>query len=334
MAFLQPKRRRSEPVDATGLAVLAFLRDHRLTATPAHFAAIHEYLSHPDDLLAKAVDAVLMSGVPLAEADLGGLQQGLAEGEDCGEDRDGGERSELRHQARHLAEVTAHAASANERFGKGLASDLDELFQAPDTLIAQVHEMIQRTASTEQQLASALQKIETLRDEVEAERGNAGRDALTGLLNRRGVQPLLDAAEPGDVIAIVDLDRFKDINDRYGHAVGDRVLKVVGGSLSESFGPHEVARWGGEEFLAVLSGLSSDAAAELVEHARDALKTRRFRLRGTGQRIGNVSFSAGLAVIAEGGVTRAMVAADAALYQAKSAGRDCIRPAADETPIG
>ena len=331
MAFLQPKRRRSEPaaVDAMGYAVLELLRDHKLAATPEHYALFHEYLAHPDNICSKAIDAVMMSGAPLAEADLGALYASLRPRSDDGE---GEERSELRHQARHLAEVAAHAASANESFGKGLASDLDGLFQAPSVLIEQVREMIQRTESTEQQLASALDKIETLREEVEAERGNAGRDALTGLLNRRGMQPLLDAAGPGDIVAIVDLDRFKEINDRHGHAVGDRVLKVVGASLSESFAPHEIARWGGEEFVAIIPGMSIEAAAEMVETAGDALKTRRFRLRQNGQRIEKVTFSAGLALVGEDGAERAMAAADASLYAAKAAGRDCIKLDAGAKP--
>lgn len=337
MAFLQSRRSRGAHAscDSTGLAILQFLRDNSLPATPANYALVHEYLCHPEDLIAKAVDAVLMSGVPLAEANLGELREKVRDG--AAADRAGtkaevaeaGDRSELRQQARQLAEVTADAASANERFGKGLASDLDDMFQAPETLIAQVREMIGRTESTERKLASALEKIAALREEVEAERGNAARDALTGLYNRRGIQPLLDTAAVGDVIAIVDLDRFKDMNDRYGHSVGDRVLKVVAGSLQESIVPHEIARWGGEEFLAVIVGQTAEDAAALIRDAADTLRTRRFRLRETGKRIQNVSFSAGIALIGEDGVECAMAAADRALYDAKAAGRDCVRIAAE-----
>ena len=301
--------------------MLEFLREHQLPADPDCYALAHEYLSHPDDLCARAVDAVLISGTPLADADIAGL---LAHKVHSGAPEGDG-RSELRHQARHLAEVTAHAASANEMFGRGLASDLNGLFKAPEELIVQVRGMIQRTESTEQQLASALQKIEILREEVEAERGNAARDALTGLLNRRGMQPLLDTARPGDIVAIIDVDRFKTINDRYGHAVGDRVLKVVATSLCESVAPHEIARWGGEEFLVLLRACTPEAARLLVEEAADALKTRRFRLRNTGERIEKVSFSAGLAIVGQGGIDMVMTAADKALYAAKAGGRDRIQ---------
>jgi len=184
--------------------------------------------------------------------------------------------------------------------------------------------MIDRTESTEKQLASALAKIEALRQEVEAERGNAGRDALTGLLNRRGVEPQLGAAKSGDTVAMIDLDHFKELNDRHGHAVGDRVLKVVASSLSESLDPHEIARWGGEEFLVVFSGTKSRAAKALIESAAETLRERSFRSRDSGERIGKVTFSAGLAVIGKSGVEEAIKCADQALYDAKGAGRDRI----------
>ncbi len=327
LAFFQPKRNRAAkavPRASSGFEVLDFLSTHGLSDTPENYAVIHRYFAAPDELLAKAVDALLMGGAALTDAGLAELYASLNPTQGDGGDSGQGERNELRTQARHLAELTARAATANELFGKGLASDLGGLYHAPEPLITQVRGMIERTEATEKQLASALAQIEALRQEVEAERGNAGRDALTGLLNRRGIEPQLAAVEPGDSIAMIDLDHFKQLNDGHGHAVGDRILKVVAASLSESFESHEIARWGGEEFLAVLTRTNGATAKSLIQEASESLKERRFRLRDSGKRIGKVTFSAGLAVVGKGGVEDAIARADAALYDAKDAGRDQI----------
>ncbi len=327
LAFFQPKRNRiaeEKPRPGGGFAVLKFLTEHELSDSPENYATIHEYYAAPDKLLAKAVDALLMSGAQLTDAGILELRASLEPADGNNSDAGQHERLELRQQARHLAELTARAASANEQFGKGLTSDLGGLYQAPEPLISQVRDMIDRTESTERQLASALAQIQALRQEVEAERGNAGRDALTGLLNRRGIEAQLAAAEAGDTIVMIDLDHFKQLNDGHGHAVGDRILKVVASSLSDCLESHEIARWGGEEFLALLSGTGSKAAKALIEEAAEALRERHFRSRDSGKRIGKVTFSAGLAVIGEGGVEDAIARADAALYEAKDAGRDQI----------
>lgn len=329
MGFLQSNGRKlgHRFGDDVGRKVLRFLHDHELTATPAHYELIYHYVTSPDDLRAKAIDAAIMGGAPLDPALMAQLH--ATHGADStppNPERDAlsADRSELSHQARHLAEVTAGAQAANETFGSDLAADMRAMEHAPRSLIEQVSAMVERTQATEQELAGALEKVRILREQVETERGNAGRDALTGLLNRRGIQAALDSARPGDIIALVDVDRFKDVNDRHGHMVGDRVLKVIANSLSESCNPHPVARWGGEEFLILMPGLSMEQAADLIEQARISLRNRRLRLIGSGARIDGVSFSAGLAAFVGGFPEQSINAADRALYHAKESGRDRI----------
>ncbi len=313
--------------DDAARKVLRFLHDHKLPATPAHYELVYHYVTSPDDLRAKAIDAAIMGGAPLDSALMARLHAAHStDSQPISSERDAlsADRSELSHQARHLAEVTADAQAANETFGNDLAADMHAMGHAPHALIAQVSAIVQRTQTTEQELAGALEKIRILREQVETERGNAGRDALTGLLNRRGIQPALDSARPGDIIALIDVDRFKEVNDRHGHMVGDRVLKVIAKSLSESCDPHPVARWGGEEFLILMPGLLMEQAADLIEQARMSLRSRRLRLIGSGARIDSVSFSAGLAAFVDGFPEQSVSAADRALYRAKESGRDRI----------
>jgi diguanylate cyclase len=185
---------------------------------------------------------------------------------------------------------------------------------------------LERTQRAERELAATTAQVEQLREKLEAVQGDAERDALTGLPNRRGIDAYLAAdarREAPHVFAICDIDRFKSYNDRYGHAVGDRVLKTVAASLQETLADHFVGRWGGEEFI-VIARIDVADGVKLVEAAKTALGERHFKLRETDEPMGKITFSAGVVVLPYEAEKHeaAFAAADALLYQAKEAGRD------------
>ncbi len=160
-------------------------------------------------------------------------------------------------------------------------------------------------------------------------------DPLTGLPNRRAAEERLQkekARTPRDgqgfAMALVDLDHFKSINDRYGHAVGDEVLKAVARRFESGLREGDwVARWGGEEFLFVLHGSTAEEAGGIIE--RLAGQARAAPVQTS---VGDISlsFSAGVAAF---GTTDSETAPllediDQALYRAKAGGRDQVRLAA------
>lgn len=159
----------------------------------------------------------------------------------------------------------------------------------------------------------------------------AGQDSLTGVPNRRRLVELAtlaieDAASRQQplTLGLIDLDHFKVINDRCGHAVGDHVLKEfarVGRELLRS--SDILGRWGGEEFLVMLPNTTLDAALTIVERLRLAALAIELPSSGAGLR---VSISAGLASNEGGGRTldNIVAEADAALYEAKERGRDIV----------
>ncbi|WP_062131706.1 GGDEF domain-containing protein [Demequina aestuarii] len=152
----------------------------------------------------------------------------------------------------------------------------------------------------------------------------ARTDALTEVYNRRGIAPLLsDAARSGEyALALADLDRFKRINDRLGHGAGDVVLSNVARTLVDAVGERgTVARWGGEEFLVLLPGMSLTDAVAVMERARRAMEEE----YGATAFLEPVTISAGVAhARRHTSKEETLRLADAKLYEAKASGRNLV----------
>ena len=153
--------------------------------------------------------------------------------------------------------------------------------------------------------------------------GLSERDGLTGLMNRQGLQAYLQRIPIGEAHGVamlyVDLDRFKPVNDTWGHPVGDQLLQAVAGRFLALVRPVDlVARVGGDEFVVVLGGMPSRAAAEQVADKLVATAAKPFDLGGRRVLIGA---SVGVAFAGDDGWRGLMERADASLYRAKAAGR-------------
>jgi diguanylate cyclase (GGDEF)-like protein len=152
----------------------------------------------------------------------------------------------------------------------------------------------------------------------------ADEDALTGLSNRRAAERVLRLHAQGAsafAILFVDLDHFKAINDRLGHAMGDRVLRECAHLMRQGSRAQDViARWGGEEFLMILAGADAARAQEIAERLRAAVEGFAWSPLDASL---SVTLSVGLASSAEARTVEALLQlADARLYAAKSAGRN------------
>jgi diguanylate cyclase (GGDEF)-like protein len=165
----------------------------------------------------------------------------------------------------------------------------------------------------------------------------AAFDVLTGLLNRRAALDRLNQgfnlAERGGqplCVAMIDVDRFKSVNDRYGHAAGDRMLAAVAAQFRGHLrGADWASRWGGEEFLLLLHTDLAGARAAL-DRLRSAVEELRLSLDE--QQV-CCTVSAGCAQMQPGEPIDAVIErADAALYAAKSEGRNLVRVASEPAP--
>jgi diguanylate cyclase len=155
----------------------------------------------------------------------------------------------------------------------------------------------------------------------------ATTDALTGLPNRRYFDEFCALlarrrrSEDAVGVLMVDIDRFKILNDTYGHAVGDEVLRAVAGAVAAAVREDDVpARYGGEEFAVLLRNPSLDVALEVGERVRDAVAA----LDLTGHGVPGTTVSVGVAIadLPDQPITDIIASADRALYEAKRGGRD------------
>lgn len=161
-------------------------------------------------------------------------------------------------------------------------------------------------------------------------------DALTGCANRRAALRLLSEWQ-SYVLMLVDLDHFKALNDRYGHAAGDQVLITASALLRARLGPAALlARWGGEEFLVIWPGLDLDAGTTEAELLRSTIAQAQFQTLG-GQAL-RVNCSIGVAEhplhVGRGDWQLSLELADRALYRAKANGRNRVEGARLELALG
>jgi diguanylate cyclase len=209
----------------------------------------------------------------------------------------------------------------------------DDLRKLVNNLLAATREMENRTNSLEKELQKSSDQVNDLRSKLEDVHKEALTDPLTGISNRKAFDNALAAAEAAmgesdDPISVLlcDIDHFKKFNDNWGHQTGDQVLRLVASCLSENVkGRDTAARYGGEEFGVVLRGTALHDAVRIAEQIRHAVEARRLVKKSTGDVLGTITISIGVAQFApQEKAETAVRRADACLYGAKQNGRNLV----------
>ncbi len=258
-----------------------------------------------------------------------------------------GDHVESRSAALALDDVLREHVDGLQTSMRG-ATDIDGLKQVLESrlegLLASMEQHRLQREAREQEIAARLQGLgervtsmerEALdyRDKLEQQRHKALLDPLTGLPNRAAWNERLalehgrlQQTGTGLLLAILDLDHFKSINDTYGHQAGDKVLKIIANVLRKGLrGDDFIARFGGEEFALLMPGSDLSGGSRLLERLRAAVEQCPFHFRG--ERV-TVTMSAGVAVFKSGeNASQVLKRADQALYRAKEAGRNQIEQA-------
>ncbi len=209
--------------------------------------------------------------------------------------------------------------------------DLHEMRNIIAEVVSETKMIAQSSTLLQKMLSETKQEVENLREELERSREQATTDSLTGLLNRRAFDQELmrasdDANQSRDPLGLlmIDIDKFKRVNDTYGHLIGDKVIRFIAKQLSNNLkGKDIVARIGGEEYAILLPNTQLDNARILAESIRTTIERSRLKRTDTSQPIGGITVSIGVTSFKHGEVTDDFIQrADQALYQSKNNGRN------------
>jgi len=182
-----------------------------------------------------------------------------------------------------------------------------------------------------QKLEESTNEINALKKDLEQVTVESQRDFLTGVFNRKTFEKYADEqltaskqAHDSLCLLMIDIDHFKRFNDRYGHLIGDEVLKTVAKTLINSLkGQDMVARFGGEEFVVILPQTPIEGAQKIAEMIRTAIATKELKRKDTGESFGAITVSMGIAIFNTGDNLLTLIKrADEALYESKKNGRN------------
>ncbi|AYD02865.1 GGDEF domain-containing protein [Neorhizobium sp. NCHU2750] len=174
-------------------------------------------------------------------------------------------------------------------------------------------------------------------DVITGHRRAAEHDPLTDLFNRRGFEQAVPTAGggafPAGAVVVGDIDHFKQVNDRFGHAAGDHVIIGFAQTLRANLAGAALARFGGEEFVAFLPGISQAEAARMAEQARMAFLAMGWQQHGIEETF-SASFGVSMTAPGDHSVHDAISRADACLYIAKNSGRNRVIIEGQRPPEG
>jgi len=241
---------------------------------------------------------------------------------------------EVRNQVAGIAETVRKAENIQD-LKHSVQGQLEVILQSMDDFkeVKQEHHqsVFERAQVLEERITVMEKESAELKANLAQQEEQALRDALTGLPNRaaydRWIKNQLTATQGADtlgtVVVVCDVDRFKKINDTYGHLAGDKVLKILAKEISSRIRKSDfLARYGGEEFVLMLPNVALEDASALVEPIREAIANCPFHFKETHVQI---TMSFGLAQYVPGmQAEQVFERADKALYQAKATGRNRI----------
>lgn len=308
----------------------SFLFDNKLDPTPDNYDLAYQFRAASNAQLVAAIRAEIdKSGVLDADA----AERIFADAAGpISPDALSKFAQQIEQQADGLTSIARQSGRDANNFRVALEKECAD-GATPGQVLELTQAMVARTRAAEAQLRSAQKELQGLRVTlVEAQRA-ADVDPLTELPNRRAFKRDLEdmiatAKDKGEPVSLAfcDIDHFKRVNDTHGHETGDRVLRYVATTLARAFEKNGVVgRFGGEEFVVALPGLTLMQSKKLIDETREQLCGRHLYTSDEKTDIGSVSFSAGVTTLTTGdGTAELLRRADEALYRAKGSGRNCV----------
>ena len=332
----------SASIHALAAMLLTDMRRLGVSPTPANYDLWFTFRTGTSPGLTRRLDSMIERKIPISPDVLDAVRADLA-ASDAPPDA-GVVVEDLREIAETVSAQVMDGQASVAIYGRALVEMAERLGDEPHvgslvdaiaTITAETGRASERNRVLERQLAASVARIDRLKQSLSTVREEAHTDGLTGLLNRRAFEAKLRRtlaqvrSDPDAVasVVLVDVDHFKPFNDTHGHAAGDFVLRTLARTLTDNVkGRDVVARYGGEEFVILLTGTTRASASVVAQQIAAAISGKRLVRKASGESIGPVTISAGVAQARPtDNAASLMERADAALYAAKEGGRNQTR---------
>jgi diguanylate cyclase len=327
-----------DPDYAAALADRAnrYLVQHGVTPTPNNFAVWFAYARGASPELKRAIDARIAGKKPFdanTNRELFATHLALSSASKIAGNIPERLKSVMTAAKRFV--TTAIADSRTHIHAIGGVAEQAENGGDPKSLVAslmtELAKAAARASELETNLSETSRELDAIRESLNEAEQRANTDTLTGLPNRRALDEFLRASqlaalensEPLSVL-LIDIDHFRQFNDKFGHGVGDQLLRLMANALRERLGGKDLpARYGGEELIAVLPGATLAACEAMAELIRKSVSECRITRRSTGDILPGITVSIGVAQFRPGESTAELVErCDRAVCLAKRIGRN------------
>jgi diguanylate cyclase len=325
------------------------LQDYGPSAAPRAYAVWYAYVSGDVPLLNDAVKRITAEKGKLTDLDVDHLHESYLDGQRLAGEVGLVSRTVLAELAA-VTEALDLSLGSTHRYGESLSRLTQDLAQAQvsrarlaeivASLATATREVVADNRVLEARIRESRSEVETLREKLEASRTESLTDPLSGLSNRKHFEEEMRGAVAAVArggflsVIVVDIDYFKRFNDQYGHLTGDQVLRLVAVVMRESVsGNSTLSRFGGEEFGVILPGTDRAEAVRIAETIRTSMIGRELVKRSTGESLGKVTVSLGVAAYRIGDTPASLLErADLCMFAAKRAGRNRVADDASLAP--
>ncbi len=319
--------------------VLRVLTERNLPPTPENYSIWYHVVAKDNKQLTKEIDAMERNHVPFNEQTMGMLYKKFIISDRPTEAANTATLNANKVLSDVLKAVQNYGSETKE-FNEDVDQYMDKLDDVSEdpTIKELVKGLMDATTDIQNQgeelhkkLAESEQVIEKLKKDLEHVTEESQRDFLTGVNNRktfdRGLDELIeDTRKHGAELCLLmlDIDHFKNFNDKFGHLIGDEVLKIVAKSLTDCVrGKDMVARYGGEEFSVILPDTPLVGAMKVAETIRSTIAKRELKRRDSGESYGAITVSVGVSLLRGNDSPVSLIKrADDALYISKRRGRN------------
>lgn len=319
---------------------LGLITKYNLPVDPVNYTVWYEYVSGKNAKLKKVLDLSIQQDKPINSKLVEVLyQKYIADGDRIVVSKMLTKISlMLKDITGHVSETEGDLAGHGQSLGELASqmtelSDFNEMKGIVDQMLIETKELVNSGKRLQTRMKISSEDLKQLQQELEKSQQEAQTDALTSLINRRGLEKRLELERirarqnnSSFSIIMVDIDHFKRVNDTYGHLVGDSLLKTIAQLLKTHLRRNDIAaRYGGEEFLILLVETDIDGAMAVGEKIRKALSVKEWKIKDTGKSMGKITVSMGVALYRLNEPEKDLIKrADDALYMAKEKGRNRI----------